>query len=659
MSETVRVLIVEDDPVDAELMVRELKRGGFAAQWTRVDTEEEFLRELDRAPDVILSDSKLPLFDGFEALDLLRDRGLDIPFILVSGRLGEDLAVEAMKRGACDYLLKDRLARLGEAVRHAVEERRLRAERAWAICALREREERYRLISETSSDYAYSLQVCPDGALKCEWISDPFTRLTGFNVDEINRSEWMNLYHSDDREIAAQHEQYVRAGKPDSMDIRILTKGGGVRWMRVYERPVGAETGAETGTETGGEAGSPITRIYGAAQDVTVQKQLEEQLIQSRKMEAIGQLAGGVAHDFNNLLTVICGYADLLRKQPGLGEEGQEYTAEIIEAAKRATQLTRQLLAFGRRQILRSRTVNLNRILSDIEKLLRRLIGEDVQLRIVYGAQPAWVKVDPGQMEQVVMNLAVNARDAMPRGGCLTIETSHVDFEKNMGREQQAPGGGSHIMLTVRDDGTGMDPETAARAFEPFFTTKEAGKGTGLGLAMAYGIVTQSGGDIRVVTAPGKGTAFSIYLPRVEHAIEAEETPTAFELHTEKRSETILVVEDERSLRTLMREVLTREGHTVLDTGDAEEAVALCRRHPGEISLLITDIVLPKSSGPQVAEAVAEIRPGVQIMYTSGYPGKVPVSDLLRQSGSVFFEKPFTADTLVRKVRAVLDEPRL
>ena len=641
MSETVRVLIVEDDPLDADLMIRELKRGGFAPEWVRVQTESEYLAQLDRAPDVILSDSNLPLFDGFEALDLLRERGLDIPFILVSGRVGEDLAVEAMHRGACDYLLKDRLARLGEAVRQAIDQRRLRAERTWAIGALRQSEERYRLVSEASSDYVYSLGVNPDGTLTCEWITDPFTRITGFDAAEINLQGWTSLYHPEDLEVAMQHQESLLRGKSDSIEIRIVTKDKRVRWIRIHERPAV-------------EAKSRVERIYGAAQDITVQRQLEEQLLQSQKMEAIGQLAGGVAHDFNNLLTVICGYGDLLRKRPELSGAASEYAEEILAAAKRAAQLTRQLLAFGRRQVLQLRIVNLNNVAVELEKMLRRLIGEDVELRTAYAPDLGMVRVDSGQIEQVIMNLAVNARDAMPRGGRLTIETANVDFDENHPDRQAMPQG-PHVMLTVSDTGSGMEPETLARIFEPFFTTKELGKGTGLGLAMAYGIVKQSGGDIRVHTEPGRGTTFRIYLPRLEMAVETIAEPAPFHLNTVQGTETILVLEDENALRTLIRQVLCQAGHTVLDTGDPDEAIDLCERHPGEIALFITDMVLPKLSGQQVAERVSQLRPGVRIIYTSGYPGKGNVPSGLRQNGAVFFEKPFTPDTLVRKVRAMLD----
>jgi two-component system cell cycle sensor histidine kinase/response regulator CckA len=265
------------------------------------------------------------------------------------------------------------------------------------------------------------------------------------------------------------------------------------------------------------------------------------------------------------------------------------------------------------------------------------------------------VKVDPGQMEQVIMNLAINARDAMPKGGRLTIETANVDFDGKTDREA-VPQSGPHVMLTVSDTGSGMDTETAARIFEPFFTTKALGKGTGLGLAMAYGIVKQSGGDIRVETEPGRGTTFKILLPRSERGVETTAEPVPFNLTRVRGTETILVLEDENALRTLIRQVLCQAGHTVLDTGDPDEAVELCERHPGNIALFITDMVLPKLSGPQVAERVSELRPGVKIIYTSGYPGKAGIPNGLRQDGTAFFEKPFTPDTLVRKVRSMLDD---
>ncbi|HTA41061.1 MAG TPA: response regulator [Bryobacteraceae bacterium] len=647
MSDPLRVLIIEDDAVDAELMVRELDRAGFAPAWERVETEPEYLAALDRKPDVILSDSSLPLFDGLEALDLLQKRDLDIPFILVSGRVGEDFAVDAMKRGACDYLLKDRLARLAEAVRRAIEQRRLRDERAWAIHALRQSEERYRLVSEVSSDYVYSLRVDHKGELECEWITDPFTRITGFSASDINLRGWKSLYHSGDKPVVDQHYQSLLHGETDSIETRIVTKGQRVRWIRVHDRPVG-------------EAGK-IERIYGAAQDITIQKQLEEQLLQTGKMEAIGQLAGGVAHDFNNLLTVIRGYGDLLRKQPELSPPSQEQVDEILEAAKRASDLTRQLLAFGRGQVLQFRNINLNTVLGGMERLLRRLLGEDLDLVIARDEALGLVKADPGQMEQVIMNLAVNARDAMPEGGRLTIRTANADLGEGEAAEHGiAPG--PYVMLSVSDTGAGMDKETVARVFEPFFTTKEPGEGTGLGLAMVYGIVKQSGGDIRVLTAPGRGTTFKLYLPRLQRGVEATtETPPFLLRPVARGSETILVLEDETSLRGLIRQILTRRGYTVLDTGDPAEAIHICEQRGDSIALLITDVIMPKMSGPQVVERVSRLRPEMKILYTSGYTGKTlkqyGVGDRAGQNGIAFFAKPFTPDGLARKVREVLDAP--
>jgi PAS domain S-box-containing protein len=644
MGEPIRVLIIEDDSLDAGLMVRELERAGFLPEWIRVETEDEYLAALEQSPDVILSDSKLPLFDGFEALDVLNRKGLAIPFILVSGRVGEDLAVEAMKRGACDYLLKDRLARLGEAVRRAIELRRMSDERAWAIEALRRSEERYRLVSEVSSDYAYSLRIDSDGTLDCEWITDSFTRITGFTAGEVNLRGWTSLYHADDLSVSRRHYETLTQGQPDSVEIRVVRKDGRVRWLKVHDRPV---QNAQTGR---------VDRIYGAAQDLTIQKQMEDQLLQAGKMEAIGQLAGGVAHDFNNLLTVIWGYCDLFKKQT-LNATASGYLDEILEATARASDLTRQLLAFGRGQTFELKNLNLDTVIAGMGKLLARLIGEDVELRILTNPGHGLVRADPGQVERVVMNLAVNARDAMPKGGKLTIETSNVELDQEYADHHAKVEPGAYVMLAVSDTGIGMAKETASRIFEPFFTTKGTGKGTGLGLAMVYGIVKQSGGDIRVYSEPGRGTTFKIYLPRLTEGKETEADPTPFLLRSGQGSETVLVLEDDNSLRTLIRQVLIRKGYEVLDTGDPHQAIRICDQYDGEIALLITDVILPKMSGPQVAEQALELRPNIKVLYTSGYTANALLHHGVQQQQPTFVEKPFTPDVLARKVREVLDTP--
>ena len=645
MGEKIQVLIVEDHPDDAELMVRELRRAGFTPEWVRVETESAYLSALEQNPDVILSDSSLPEFDGLAALDLLRERGLDIPFVLVSGRVGEDLAVDAMKRGAYEYLLKDRLARLGEAVRRAIERQRMRRESAWAVEAMRQNEERYRLISETTSDYAYSLSVDPDGSVTCEWITEPFTRITGLSVAEVNSIGWERLYHTEDLPISERHHQTLLSNQSDSMEIRIVTKNQQACWVRVFGRPIWDE------------AQCRVVRIYGAAQDITAEKQLEHQLFQSQKMEAVGRLAGGVAHDFNNLLTVIAGYGQILKDQSTADAPGADYLNEIIQAADRAAQLTRQLLAFSRRQVLQLKTVDLNSIVADIEKMLRRLIGEDVEVSCRLDPGLHGVRVDPGQMEQVLLNLAINARDAMPSGGLLTIETANVDLDDAYARLHGSVQAGPHVMLGVSDTGTGMDKATQARIFDPFFTTKEIGKGTGLGLATVYGIVKQSGGNVWVYSEPGAGSTFKVYLPRTQKERGVDKTP-ALRAPVAQGTETILVVEDEGAVRGLIRRVLARTGYAVLETGDSDEALRmLCPQRAGNIALLITDVIMPKMSGPELAERALALRPGIKILYTSGYTHNAIIQQAVFKPGVTLFEKPFTPDALVRKVREVLDAP--
>jgi PAS domain S-box-containing protein len=557
--------------------------------------------------------------------------------------MGEDWAVDAMRRGAYDYLLKDRLARLGEAVRTALERRRLRVERTGAVDALRESQERYRLVSEISSDYAYSLNVRPDGSLECEWITDPFTRATGFTAAEINSIGWTKLYSHDDRQIWSGHYEALLSNQPATTDVRIVTKDRQIRWVRIFGRPIW----------DGGQ--HRVIRIYGAAQDNTTQKHLEQQLLQSQKMEAIGRLAGGVAHDFNNLLTVILGYGQVLKEQAHSEQPEWEHLDEILKAAERAAQLTNQLLAFSRRQILRPRSISLNTVVADLEKMLRRLIGEDIELLTSLDSDLGLACADPGQIEQVIMNLVVNARDAMPSGGKLTIETGNVELDDSYVRQHANVKSGSYVMLAVSDTGVGMDAQTIARIFEPFFTTKEMGKGTGLGLATVFGIVEQSEGNIWVYSEPGQGTSFKVYLPRLKQGSKADPDRRPARSSAARGSGTILVVEDENSVRALSRSILSRAGYTVLDTGDVDEALRLCEHHPGTISLLMIDVVLPKMSGPETAERALQLRPEMQVLYSSGYTDSAISRNAVLKQGAFFLEKPFTPDALIQKVQQVLN----
>jgi PAS domain S-box-containing protein len=383
-------------------------------------------------------------------------------------------------------------------------------------------------------------------------------------------------------------------------------------------------------------------RHIAVVRDLSRQKELEAQLRQAQKMEAVGRLAGGIAHDFNNLLTAISGYSEFLFS--GLEDERlRRHAEEIKKAAARAAALTGQLLAFSRRQVLQPRVLDLNAVVSDMDSLLRRLIGEDVELIVMLEPELANVQADPTQVEQVIVNLAVNARDAMPTGGAVTIQTANV-----------VTGDGAFVELRLADTGIGMTEEQRQQLFDPFFTTKEGG--TGLGLATVYGIVDQSGGTIEVQSSPGMGSTFRILLPAV--ADEADQPTSAPEQEAPARgSETILLVEDETVVRRLVAEILETTGYTVLQAGDGPSALELLRRHPAPVDLLVTDVVMPGMSGPEVAQAVTAMRPGTQVLYTSGYTDSQIGHHGVLEPGIAFLQKPFSADDLTRKVRTLLDEP--
>jgi nitrogen-specific signal transduction histidine kinase len=381
---------------------------------------------------------------------------------------------------------------------------------------------------------------------------------------------------------------------------------------------------------------------------------LEEQFRQSQKMEAIGRLAGGIAHDFNNLLTIIKGYSQLSLMELKEGTPLRGKVEEIQKAADRAAALTRQLLAFSRRQVMEMKVLDPNAVLRDLDKMLQQVIGEDIELVTLLADDLGTVKADAGQIEQVVMNLVVNARDAMQKGGKLTIETANVELDENYARTHVAVKPGRYVMLSVSDTGVGMTPEVRDRVFEPFFTTKEKGKGTGLGLGTVYGIVKQSGGNIWVYSEPGKGTAFKIYLPRVDEPLE-EIREKAVKEELPRGVETVLVVEDEEEVRKLVSEILRRQGCRVLEASHGNEALLVCEKHEGPIHLLVTDVVMPEMSGPELAQHFTKLHPEARVLYTSGYTDNTIVHHGVLDKGLDYIQKPFTVEGLARKVREVLD----
>jgi PAS domain S-box-containing protein len=434
-------------------------------------------------------------------------------------------------------------------------------------------------------------------------------------------------------------EEFRRAGRMDGFEVKWKRKDGSAITVRISGRAVSS-------------ADEPADVLEAIAEDVTERRVLEDQFRQAQKMEAVGRLAGGVAHDFNNLLMVISGYTEVILAKLEPNHPLQEKARSIQQAADRATTLTRQLLAFSRKQLLELKVVDVNAIVEDMERLLRPLIGETVELATNLTPEAGHIRADAGQLEQVLMNLVVNAKDAMPSGGKLTIQTQNVVVDENHHRGQTFIRPGQYVTLSVSDTGTGMDKETQSRIFEPFFTTKEKGKGTGLGLSTVYGIVKQSGGYVMVQSERGHGTTFNIYLPRVEATTDIHAAPVL--RAAEGGSETVLLVEDEESVRQLVRETLNIKGYRVIEAENGESGLAAAARHEGKIDLVITDVVMPGMGGREMVKHMTETRPETKVLYLSGYTEDAILSEGTIEAGTAFLQKPFTLQNLSRKVREVL-----
>ena len=637
-----RVLMIEDTEDDALLVLHELRRGGYDVTWERVDSREAMAAALDHKPwDLIISDFMMPGFGAPGALELYKERGLDLPFIIASGTINEEQAVSSMRAGAHDFVTKSRLTRLLTAVERELREAEERRARRFAEQERRVAIEKYQALVEHMPALTYLASAQKGGGTL--YVSPQIDAMTGFAAKEwvTDPQLWSKQIHPDDRErVLAELASCMESGDRFLSVYRLLTRDGRTVWWRDEARVV-----------SDGE-GSRI--VHGFITEVTEQKRLESQLLQSQKMEAIGQLAGGVAHDFNNLLSVIIAYSDMLLGEVGAQDPRSRRVVQIRKAADRAAALTRQLLAFSRKQVLQPRILDLNAILADAEKLLHRLIGENIDLVTVPSLDLGRVKADPGQIEQVIMNLAVNSRDAMPKGGWLIVETANVDLDDTYAREHAGARPGHYVLLTVTDTGTGMDRETLAHIFEPFFTTKELGKGTGLGLSTVYGIVKQSGGYVWVDSEPGGGTTFKIYLPRTEEAAEATSrtSATAGGFHG---VETLLLVEDNEAVRDVFKEVLESRGYKVLAAAGPEDALRLTEGHGGPINLLVTDLMMPGMTGHDLAGRLRAVRPEIKILFVSGYPGGPGGEQTRLQPGESFLQKPFTSQVFITKVREILD----
>ena len=755
----VNILLVEDNPDDERLIRETLAEAGHREYHLEcVDSVGRVGASLmQRDASVILLDLSLPDSEGLETIRWVRDIAKGRPILALSGTDNEELAVQAVKRGAQDCLVKGVLTPkiLSRCLDCAIERNRFRggvsllarivessddaiigktldgkivswnagAERMYGYSAAEaigssismlvpggvasesdlifeklrrgERVEHYetvRVRKDGESLYV-SLSIFPildrtgnpvgaatiarditknkraEEALRRSeerfklieenidevfWISDPdiseityispaYERVWGRTRKSLleNPISFIEGIHPDDRERVLSDLELQKAGKPFDHEYRVTHPDGSTRWIWDRGFPIRDDAGR-------------LTHYAGVAQDITERRRLEGQFRQAQKMEAVGRLAGGVAHDFNNLLTIINGYSELALERLHPDDPLRSSIEEITKAGGQAASLTRQLLAFSRQQVLAPRVLDLNALVADVEKMLRRLIGEDIDLVMVPGAELGRVKADPGQIEQILVNLAVNARDAMPEGGKLVIETANVEIDDAYARSHPVVTPGRYVMLAMSDTGTGMDAATQAHIFEPFFTTKEHGKGTGLGLSTVYGIVKQSGGFVWVYSEPGLGSTFKIYLPLVEDAAESVPGPEARELPF-GGSETILLVEDEEAVRTLASRILQERGYRVLESASPDDALQIAEHHQEPIALLLTDVVLPKMSGRKIAEHLTLLRPSMKVLYMSGYTDDAIVRSGVLEANTAFLQKPFTPSGLARKVREVLD----
>jgi PAS domain S-box-containing protein len=626
-----RVLVVNDEPDELELISVLLRQSGYEILTAYGGREGVGVAQQER-PDLIISDMSMPHLDGIELCRLMRRHPelRTTPIILTSAlREGSERVVAGLKAGADDFLeLTSDPMRLAASVARLIEQKR-------AEEGLRDSEELYHA---TFNNAPVGIgHIAPDG----RWlrVNRYLCGILGYTREELLARSLRETLHAEDVEADDEARRQLLAGQIESYarEKRCVRKDGSVVWVNVAVKlqSVGA--------------GEP-TYFITVLQDITGRKELEQQLLQAQKMEAVGRLAGGIAHDFDNLLTAIIRYSEILLARGEKSVEGD--LQEIKKAGERVATLTRQLLAFGGKQALQPKVLDLNSMVTDLSEMLRRLAGEDIEFALLPSPDLGRIFAEPGQVEQVLINLVVNARDAMPQGGRLVIEIRNVELDEAFAGLHPGAQPGSHVQFSVSDTGEGLGPEIQGRIFEPFFTTKEVGKGTGLGLSAVYGIVKQSGGSVWVYSEVGRITTFNVFLPRVEETETLHAAPAQKPLP--RGSETILLVEDEALVRSLAKRILEVNGYRVFEASNGEEALRLCRQYEGRIDLMITDIEMPLVSGRELAERVAPLEPGMRVLFVSGRKDEAVLRHGVLSAGVPFLEKPYTPSSLLHKMKEVL-----
>jgi two-component system, cell cycle sensor histidine kinase and response regulator CckA len=645
MNTPLRVLVIEDFEDDMLLMLRELRRGGYTLQHLRVETPLEMEAALDRQDwDIVIADYTLPLFSAPAALKLLQQKQCDLPFIIVSGTIGEETAVTAMKAGAHDYIIKGQLTRLVPAVERELreaEERRKRQETELALqeseAALRQSQQQYQALAEASPVGIFRT----DAQGNCIYVNRQWCEMTGILFEQAVQGDWTRALHPEDRDqILAAWQTAFQNTVPLRLEFRFQKPDGAIVWVLCQALPEGGVGGLG---------------YIGTVTDITEKKQLESQFLRTQRLESLGTLASGIAHDFNNILTPILAISQLLpMKLPGLDARDQNLLDILEDSARRGADLVKQILVFARGSEGKRLPLKISQILLDVLQMVQQTFPKAIEIQLHLPDDDLWtVSADNTQLHQVLMNLAVNARDAMANGGLLSFSAKNIMLDESFARMNLGANAGAYVVMTVADTGTGIAPELLERIFDPFFTTKEVGKGTGLGLSTTLGIIKNHGGFVKVHSEVGHGSQFKVYLPTMRENVA--QPPTSARILSGNQ-ELILIVEDESSIQQVTKASLEDCNYRTLTASDGIEAIALYTEHQQEISLVLMDIMMPSLDGLSAIRTLINLNPKVSVIAMSGLATNSQVMETLGSNVKAFLSKPYTMQELLNTLHEVMND---